>query len=165
MSPRIVRLLALVPLVLALAAGIGEAHGAPIVFRALDADGRYWFAVEGLATENPTIEVAPGAEVAFVVANAGQTVHNLHVGAPLEHATDLLDPGADEAFELMIPTDAPATIPYWCDPHRTLGMEGVIRVRGVEPPADDDAEAGSPGLGAGLLIGAAGLAAFLARRR
>lgn len=129
-----------------------------------DDGSNYFFTVQGLERENPTIRLRPGSSVTVEFHNAGPNqTHNVHFGGGIDEATAVLPPGENETLRFTVPQDAPADAEYWCDPHRELGMVGDLRVEaapgsngtggtdngsGVDDAGDDGLGDGGPGDGA-----------------
>jgi plastocyanin len=91
--------------------------------------GVYYFQIEGDSARNPTLTVAPGQQVTFVVKIASG-VHNLNINNEAKSA--ILADG-EESFQWTAPM-TPGRIEYWCDPHRSAGMRGTIQVGEAPAP-------------------------------
>lgn len=163
----------LLPL-LALALLLGPAAGQdgdvePVQVTAHNEGGEFWFECVGVVCNegrNPPIILDPGRTYRFHVTNEGDARHDFHLGE-LDARTNLLDPGAETNLTVTVPDDASGESIYWCSPHRSRGMEGLLVFEGEGiggGPIDND----SPGPGAPLLALALGAVLLLvdrARRR
>ncbi len=109
----------------------------------------YWFEVEGMDGQNPNITLTPGASYTVHFANMGQQVHNLHFGGGIDAMTQILNAGQNETLNFTVPADASAASNYWCDPHRALGMEGVLAFETVPGTGGNGTGNGGNGTGNG----------------
>lgn len=95
-----------------------------------DGASEYWFTTAELGeeVENPPILLKPGFtyEVTFTIAEGAATDHDWNVGAPVNANTSLISPGETDTVNFTVPSNATGTLPYWCQPHRALGMEGTV---------------------------------------
>lgn len=136
---------------------------------ATDGGDRYWFSVEDLAGENPTLSLESGDQVTVNITNTGSQPHNIHFGSPVARGSDYLMPGSSQNFTFTVPGGTePQQIEYWCDPHRQFGMVGTILLAGEDANASD-ADASqerlppfSAAVGVAALLG---VAAHIRRRR
>ncbi len=71
----------------------------------------------------PELRIAPGTTVRW-----RNTTSNFHTVTPDGHSawTEWQTAGADQTFEVRF--DQVGTFPYYCNPHRSLGMTGTIIV-------------------------------------
>lgn len=120
-------------------------------------DGGFYFRFDGGADKNPDVVLHAGETYTFHVRNEGTTSHDFHVGGL--GATALLSPGQSETLTITVP-DGPIGN-YWCDPHRTAGMEGSFTVEGADSGAGSN---GAPGAGLVAVLAAVALAAITSRR-
>lgn len=123
-------------------------------------DGEFYFTFAGGTERNPTLVVPAGAEIT-VNFHSISGLHNVHVEG--QDAGDFVDTGESTTYTFTAPDSG--TVAYWCDPHRSAGMEGVVRVAGAD--GDDGpvpGDNGTPGAGV-LLVTLAGLGAALLARR
>lgn len=88
---------------------------------------------------NPTIVVQPGQHVTFHVKAVAGT-HNFHVASGPK--TKFISDGDDDTIEWDAPT-TPGVVGYWCDPHKSNGMQGKIQVGAAAAPSGSSGSAGS----------------------
>lgn len=121
------------PLLLALLALILTLPGAhatrgELGVTAHDNGYEFWFEVEGVAGRNPEVRVEPGARVTVRFTNDGTSPHHFRIGPPVDDELECcVGPGGGASFTFEAPFDA-GHVAYWCEPHRSLGMEGRLAV-------------------------------------
>lgn len=86
-------------------------------------------------TQNPEIEFAPGARVHVDFVVEGSLGHNFTVSEPVDFQMDQtygFDDTHPDPVEVSftVPWDAPAQLEYWCEPHKSAGMNGPASVHG-----------------------------------
>lgn len=125
----------------------------------MDGEGTYW-TLEGDTRKAPTLVVPAGAKITVTVKNMDDAVHNIQVdGQP---ASDYVEATGDTVvYEFTAP--ASGSKDYWCVPHKSSGMVGVVQVAG-SAPADESGQ-DTPGLGALAVVVAGSVAAWVASRR
>lgn len=158
------------PLALALLAAAAVAPFAAaqstIELEAHDGGGEFWFTLAGGTAKNPQLKVEPGAEVTVTLKNAGAIVHNFVLDAPVKQGIPCCVPGGGSStFTFTAPAED-ATIEYWCDPHRSVGMKGmlVVGAGGAEPAGGGDGGRAAPDLssiGPGSTLFGLGLAGLV----
>jgi plastocyanin len=84
------------------------------------------FYLDGDATPNPTIKVAPGELVRLTLRNAEAGVSHNFVVRSLGVASTVLDGIGSTSFTLKAP-DQPGEHPYICTPHSAM-MSGILEV-------------------------------------
>jgi len=120
--------------------------------------GRYWFEREAGGAPNPDLHVPRGARVNVTLINVEAQLHDFHVEG-FGQSAFVREAGESTTFSFVAPADDVA-IRYWCDPHRTLGMAGLIGVGDAEAPPPRAV----PPAGLALVVAGVGVAAALARR-
>ncbi len=121
-------------------------------------DSGFYWTLEGQTAKNPTLVVPAGATITVTVKSAGG-FHNLHVeGSP---AGDYIETGETTTYTFTAP--ASGSVGYWCDPHKSSGMAGIVKVAGAATPEAGDNK--SPGLGLiGAVLAIAGVALYARRK-
>ena len=134
---------------------------------------------------NPTVTVSSGTNLTVSFFNNGTVAHNFFLGAPIDDGVPCcVNSGAQANFSFVAPSSLTpgSTIPYWCVPHRDLGMRGTFTIAGandsnangtrnenVSTNSSMGGGVGNPrqigGFGAAFTIAASTLAIFAARRR
>lgn len=127
---------------------------------AVDEGGQFFF--EGAdGTKNPTLVVPAGAEITVKLINRGNNVHNMHVDGST--ASEYVQADGDE-ITYTFTAPASGSKDYWCDPHKSAGMKGVVRVAGAAVENGDKNE--SPGVQTlGVVLAMVGAALVVSRRR
>lgn len=138
-----------------LAGAHGGAEETSLYIEAYDDEG-FYFTIEGYEGRNPTIVLQPGVTYNITLVNRGTTPHNFRVHEAQGFGTPLVDPGERAVLEFTVPTSGFDA--YWCDPHRSLGMEGAA------VPSADALSEDTPGLGVLGVLAAMG-AVMMNRRR
>lgn len=106
----------------------------PIVFelKGQGGGGAFYWTVEGVAGNNPTLSVPPGADVTFVFTTETGSVHNLKVGdSPVSKALSEGDPAIEYKWKAP---DAAGSVVYICVIHGKA-MSGTIQVGAAPPPS------------------------------
>lgn len=102
-------------------------------------EGSSYFFRDASGAKNPTITVQPGQQVTFKLTSV-TGVHNLNLGGLAKTAL------ASDGETVEVVWTAPAEggrIEYWCDPHKSAGMKGVINVGTAAPGGDGGGEEGA----------------------
>lgn len=121
--------------------------------------GAYWWALEGNDTKDPELVVPAGANVTVTVRNGDGVLHNFQVeGHPASAFVTAV--GDETTYTFTAPQSG--SVRYWCAPHKSNGMGGVVRVAGS--PAGEIKESGPASQLAGVAF-ALVAAALVARRR
>lgn len=116
-------------LVLATSAARAQEDAITVVAHNVGAPGSqneapYWFEIEGLQGRDPPLRLQPGAHVTLTLRNEGDRPHALHVGAPVDRSTGLVEPNGTATLAFDVPASGLSA--YWCDAHRSIGMLGPI---------------------------------------
>lgn len=99
------------------------------------ADGSdYYWTVEGVAGKNPTLVVAPDADITVTVKNSGDQTHNFGVGVT-DKASDYVNTAADVVTFTFHSGAEGQSSEYFCVPHKGLGMKGVLKFAKEIAPA------------------------------
>lgn len=122
--------------------GTGQAVQINVTARDSIDESRFWFEIEGMEGENPTLMLPAGAEVTIFFLNEGEAQHNIHIGGPIGEATDVIASGESAWLNFTVPDDANAEDAsgvepfeeegennYWCDPHVGIGMKGPMEIQ------------------------------------
>jgi plastocyanin len=131
-------------------------------------DNPYWFEVEGLYGNNPTLPLSPGARVTVQFVNAGSVRHSFTIGDPIDVSTGLIPPNATSELSFVVPFNASTATAYYCIAHRVIGMMGPIdfgQGTGAAPVAAEEAPALIPASSTFGAVGALVAAALLGGRR
>lgn len=120
-----------------------------------------YFEIDGQDGQNPDLFLEPGTTYEITVRNEGSRDHNFNIPDlgldPDSSSSGLMAPGAEQTVTVEVPEDQAGTAEYWCDPHKSVGMRGVVTF--------SQTERDTPGLGLPVLLGVlAGLGLALRRR-
>ena len=116
-------------LVVALALPTVGASSVQLVLVAHD-DG---FSLPGATERNPTLHLAPGANVTLTFENDASTPQDLVLGAPLDVRTPCCQrPGDSAVLQFTIPSDASGQVPYSSD-QAPDALHGVLQLGEVPP--------------------------------
>lgn len=167
------RLWLLVTALVALASPMASGQPAPVTLdvTAHDDGQTFWFSIVGYAGHNPTVRVAEGTNVTVQFHNAGTSQHNFHLrtggGIPC-----CIPVGHNATATFTMPA---GDVEYYCEPHGTLGMHGVLAqpdsTLSTGSPATGGAKgrtgssAGAPAAGLPLLLVALTIVGVAIRRR
>jgi hypothetical protein len=92
----------------------------------------YWFTVEGLPGDDPTLNLTPGEHVDITFRNVGDRPHQLQLGDPIDAGTGLVEPNATATLSFVVPTNVTeAPSGYWCALHKPIGMAGAVSIGGA----------------------------------
>jgi len=91
------------------------------------ADGSTFYFQGEDGTKNPTLVVPANTEITVTLRNVGEGVHNIHVDGA--SPSDYVQGDGDE-ITYTFTSPASGTKQYWCDPHKSSGMVGTVRVAG-----------------------------------
>lgn len=81
--------------------------------------------------KNPALTVLPGQQVTFRFKSI-VGVHNLNIAG--KDKTALLSDGEEATLVWTAPAEG-GRVEYWCDPHKAIGMKGVIQVGAAPAPS------------------------------
>lgn len=107
-----------------------------------------FFTLAGETAKNPTLNVKPGQQVTLKL-RVVSGFHNIHV----EGGTG--SPVIGEGDEASVTFTAPesGSLQYWCDPHKSSGMQGRISTGGAAPAPGGGADAGGEITGESVDLG------------
>ena len=98
---------------------------------------------DGIAFDPPAVQVDPGTTIIWEwTGNGGQ--HNVVAEEGGEFESELT---AEAGFTFEQTLDSEGVIKYFCQPHRALGMKGVVVVGGAVPEGAEVVDGGSSGGG------------------
>lgn len=132
------------------------------------ADGStYYFQGED-GTKNPTLTVPANTEITITLKNVGDAVHNIQVDG--SDASEYVQADGDEVtYKFTSP--ASGSKDYWCVPHKSSGMRGMVKVAGsgddgtTTSTPSGDGEKKSPGVQlVGVSVALVGAALLLRRK-
>lgn len=90
--------------------------------------GAFFFQMEGASGRNPTITVQPGQEVTVTLRTVSGAIHNFCTDATGEKkCLPLTGEGEENTLTFTAPSE-PGSFQYWCDPHKSSGMKGTLKV-------------------------------------
>lgn len=93
---------------------------------AFNTGDQYWFKLQDASEKNPTLTIPPGARVEVTLKNVAHVGHNIRFDDPINRALPILDPGRQDTLTFDVPANASGRSGYWCEPHRSFGMQGEI---------------------------------------
>lgn len=120
----------------------------------------FWFTIAGYPGKNPTLSIPAGTVVNVTLHNEGTAKHNFHVDGVAGGIPCCIAVGATEKGTFTMPNQP---VQYYCEPHRTLGMQGQLIP--MQQSTDGTTSTGkgmpAPGVASALLV----LAFVITRRR
>lgn len=145
------------------AGGAQETGSTSFTLYGADDGGQFYFEGED-GTKNPTLVVPAGEEITVKLINRGNSVHNIQVDG--SDPSDYVQTDGEE-IEYKFTAPASGSKQYWCVPHKSSGMAGMVRVAGSEVTNGDGNGGGNDAPGVQVVGVAVALlgAALLLRRK